>query len=369
MKSRTISVPGVLMTTQAYDGAVTYAPKVAYKEVFSPSVDNKFGDRKRPNAHHFTRTRVTGLKGTRWNTSPSVFATNVQEGVFRSADLYPDYAEDPWIDQHMYNMALGDLAQAIRGSVDLSVDGAQAGKTRDMVKAIARFNVYVADFLQDFGGMPLKAIGKKWLEYQYGWKPTLSTIYEAGKAYYDPDTRLGVFKVRSRYPTVRRRDIVANFFSGCDEVAIRTEKHACEMKVWLRPPASALQDVGGYTSLNPASIAWELMPFSFLIDWFVNVGGYIRNLESAMLYGSLFESGYVTYVTKIRSVHSACGKGKNGSQDCVMDAHGEWEFIRRTRQVLTEYPLPYPPRLKPELGAGRLLNAAALLSLLLKDKR
>ena len=28
--------------------------------------------------------------------------------------------------------------------------------------------------------------------------------------------------------------------------------------------------------LNPASVAWELTPFSFVVDWFVNIGSFLR---------------------------------------------------------------------------------------------
>jgi hypothetical protein len=29
--------------------------------------------------------------------------------------------------------------------------------------------------------------------------------------------------------------------------------------------------------VNPAAIAWELVPFSFVVDWFVNVGEFLNN--------------------------------------------------------------------------------------------
>lgn len=61
---------------------------------------------------------------------------------------------------------------------------------------------------------------------------------------------------------------------------------------------------------NPASIAWELIPFSFIVDWFVNVGDVIASLDNIGLTG-----GSITYVaiTHTRISSSAAFGGGVGS--------------------------------------------------------
>jgi hypothetical protein len=44
--------------------------------------------------------------------------------------------------------------------------------------------------------------------------------------------------------------------------------------------------------LNPATVAWELVPYSFIADWFVPVGDYLTGLTADC--GLVFKGGSVT---------------------------------------------------------------------------
>lgn len=47
--------------------------------------------------------------------------------------------------------------------------------------------------------------------------------------------------------------------------------------------------------LNPAALAWERLPFSFVADWFVPVGQWLGHLDAGL--GCQFKGGSVSYIT------------------------------------------------------------------------
>ena len=52
--------------------------------------------------------------------------------------------------------------------------------------------------------------------------------------------------------------------------------------------------VSTYTSMNPASIKWELVPYSFVVDWFYDIGSYLRGCETSTIYSSVFKAGWTS---------------------------------------------------------------------------
>jgi len=133
-----------------------------------------------------------------------------------------------------------------------------------------------------------KIIGDTWLEYRFGWRPLISEI-DATIDYIneeDPtarlDTRniLGVGKAEysgwplgdSSYKTIVSR---TPGFDGRWREAIKTT-------VLYRGQVGMGSSAAGYTAtklgLHPTDwipTAWELVPYSFLIDYFVNLGDII----------------------------------------------------------------------------------------------
>jgi hypothetical protein len=45
--------------------------------------------------------------------------------------------------------------------------------------------------------------------------------------------------------------------------------------------------------VNPASIAWELIPFSFIVDWFLNVGDFLNQFSDFL--GLRIEDDYTSH--------------------------------------------------------------------------
>lgn len=101
-----------------------------------------------------------------------------------------------------------------------------------------------------------------WLETAFGWAPLLQSVYDA-------------MKVLDLDRTTRRR-------------ARSSSKHVrsgvtAEFRTTSGNRFSAL----GLT--NPAEIAWDLVPFSFVIDWFIPIGVSIRFLGTKFLVQAVYQ--------------------------------------------------------------------------------
>lgn len=64
-------------------------------------------------------------------------------------------------------------------------------------------------------------------------------------------------------------------------------------KAWL----SAELEVAGYRSMqqlgfaNPVGLAWELIPYSFVVDWALNIGSYL-DLQTSLWGLKVLDAGY-----------------------------------------------------------------------------
>lgn len=123
-------------------------------------------------------------------------------------------------------------------------------------------------------------------------------------------------------------------------------------------------DLARWGSLNPVSIGYELMPYSFVLDWFLDVGGYLRNYETSLLYATRFRSGFVSEICSASAAFDASGQYSLGSypkDTYVAKLQAAGKFVQFQRTKLNAYPAPRLPHFKADLSSGRLLNLAALM--------
>jgi hypothetical protein len=116
------------------------------------------------------------------------------------------------------------------------------------------------------------------------------------------------------------------------------------------------------------SLGWELIPYSFVVDWFIDVGSYLRNLETALLFGTIFKSGFVSELYAVDLVDDYLPSFLINTKQT--DTATWWLLTKATsrrryrefyRTKLTSYPFPRKPTFKVDLGSQRLLSAASLL--------
>lgn len=324
------------------------------------NIQSSSGDFKNPQPQRYTKTTYSNIYGYGY----SIIGGNVYgtEGY-----LYPAAGGDHIFDSSSAeNAALENLYEQIRGSVDLSIDLYQIKQTQQTVVKAIRLVTQMRKTLVSIVKSRPKDWGSQWLEYVYGVKPTLSTIFESLDRIRKPETVWYDIRARASQRDKKvERGVVGS--PGIVYLTVYETSHRVEYRCKFAMSGSALESLAGFSSLNPVSFAWEALPYSFVVDWFVNVGGYLRSVESALLYNQAFVSGYKTITSKSR-----CGSSIKGNNhiydgyDVVYDAVGETTLCDKRRVVLGSAPMPQVPRFKVDLGSGRLLNAAALLSQLLK---
>lgn len=192
--------------------------------------------------------------------------------------------------------ATEDFYEKLRGDVDLSVDAFQISQTLNMLKNPLGIVTKFAKQAKKRAKKEKREIGDIWLELQYGWGPAVSTAYgiadQVGKG---ASTGIGqIFKGKG-HDSKSFTNKVSRTVGGFSMDGSYTIKHNASCTVYglvNMDDESIAQTAAHYSSLNPASIAWELLPYSFVVDWFVGIGSYIRTVESACLYGSLVSSSW-----------------------------------------------------------------------------
>jgi len=129
-----------------------------------------------------------------------------------------------------------------------------------------------------------KSFGANWLEFAYGWSPLAGDIAAAVEILQNPILPITVTGSATRsYPTgdisppvyIERPDAFNDWseFSFTDTYAVPkvTCKQGCQVEV--TNPNLWLANQLGF--VNPASFLWELVPYSFVVDWFANVGQFV----------------------------------------------------------------------------------------------
>jgi hypothetical protein len=205
-------------------------------------------------------------------------------------------------------------------------------------------------------GKNRQSFANNWLQLQYGWKPLLNDIYSACKhlAYTQNRDFKRVYRVRH---TISKE---GNFRLSSDTSfgGIATQK-----KQWIAKVTSINQGaILGLT--DPRATAWELVPFSFVADWFIPIGNYFEevNLRSALSGNFVLSSILLTQTTSITQRGS-------GPFDSYMDIYYNATDITSLRQIQGSLPKPQMPELKPLSKVLTFQHAANAVALIVSKMR
>lgn len=102
---------------------------------------------------------------------------------------------------------------------------------------------------------------------------------------------------------------------------------------------------------NPALLAWELVPFSFVADWFVNIGDCLQSLDNPLQISGL------TVIKSMKVRSSVIAARKSGT----WSGSGTYDEIVYSRTPPTALSLIVRPQFDPSLSATKIANAVALL--------
>lgn len=348
-------------TTVYNSGSVVENPVYKQRDYFLGQNGNANGNRIQPNPHLIVGTIEkyhSGVLSLYSQTNPAVGYTTTGDSVVSSnyTSLYtpPDNLD------YIYNRALENVVERIRGSIDLALMAAEGAKTAEMIRSMNRVKTYIA-------AINPKNIAKTFLQWKYGVKPLLQDVYNAASKIVGGSDS-GRTKIRGR---ARERDKISYIgtpINGQPENCTCEWSHRVSLDLWYDFNPKMLASLAGWTSMNPASLVWETLPYSFVVDWFINVSGYIRCVETGYLYEQFYVSGTRTDTTNwiYRSEYDF--DTDIGGLMKRLQANGKFRRYVKNRTVIGP-PYPYAPSLKVDLGFSQMQSAVALIAVFLQGKR
>lgn len=217
----------------------------------------------------------------------------------------------------------------------------------------------------DAGPQHAQRISDGWLELQYGWKPLIGDIYTLADQIAKSD------KPRSRRLRVSHS---IPMLPGClpDGQFLVTGGGSVSKQII----AYVTEDIPSWPRalglMDPEQVVWELVPFSFVVDWFIPVGNWIQARDFASRAVGTF---VITQRTKY-DVRMAAGQYRINKPRCyfgydVKTASVGWKkYVSLQRTVVPTLPQVPLPSFSSGLGRGsRLANAAALLFSIFVEKK
>jgi hypothetical protein len=384
----------------------------SWKRVVSCPYPPVQGNFKSPNPWSYTITDSTSMTGEHivWNTV--LGSIQVTSGNIGRGNLAPSPPDTSSAVNNAINGAISRLNEKVRGSLDLATSLAETGQAFKMLNLVGRFESGVVDMRRSYDREILKKIrsfrsrrglaralrnwqrdlrsrypgayrpvpvtpglvsrvsslgANGWCEYTYGWNPLISDI--RGVAENIVGFVRNNDKVSGKY-TLRLNNTTAapdfDMQNGWVYPSTYTDEGFVMAKFNIKLSNGWDPGLAKWSSLNPLAVAWELTPYSFVIDWFLDIGDYMRNLESALLFNSKFVSGSRSVLIKVQRSRKVQAVKNNANAKTICNGSNAYSYTNFTRSILTFYPTPYLPSFKADLGSSRLISAAALLRQLIR---
>lgn len=218
-------------------------------------------------------------------------------------------------------------------------------------------------------------VDKTWLEYSYGWKPLLGDVYNHAQALAENVIEranvVRYVKGRAKTKIVRSANSVA---TGDPHKIYRTSEDArwVEFGFSYKLQNGEINTFSQFGIDNPLEVLWELVPFSFVADWFINIGGFIKSLTATT--GLILHAGFKS--TRRHTVNTTevwpCGTVERAAAGSFAIWSGPGmiqrsEDLQISRYQVLDWPWPEPPSFRNPFGKGedygltKAMSSVALL--------
>jgi hypothetical protein len=191
-----------------------------------------------------------------------------------------------------------------------------------------------------------------WLELHFGWVPLCQDIFNAVQVLSSnpPANRV---KATARYTELVKESFPPTTYpinwAGISGNAVYGA--LVQADVYVSNPNLALANQLGL--VNPATVAWELVPFSFLVDWFYPVGAFLDSFSD--LLGYKIEYPMTTTLRKVDFVQ------RNVDQPSASSSRRDQRLLQNAVRVKRTLGIPpYVLRTVPFKGFSVARGATAI---------
>lgn len=262
-----------------------------------------------------------------------------------------------------YERLRGEVSDSALWAVNLAEYNQSIAMMVNRTRQLARFtrhlmrlNFVAAAAALGLDGKPARvsvrrSMANNWLEYSFGWKPLIMDIYSTIDLLQEP--------IKSITPkgSASASDIYDDNPSAGGLIWTRKRrfgmlraKQGCEISI-SNPNLYLANNLG---LANPAIVAWELVPFSFVIDWFANVGNFLSSGTDFL--GLTVKNPWAVVSCKTRIQTQRYNYWSNPS--LVQNAFWQAYYIERKTQLSGVTLKFYPARY---WGWQRMANASSVL--------
>lgn len=273
------------------------------------------------------------------------------------------------------------------GVAMLYVSGAEAGKTASMIaKALRLMTIPIKDAKKKLGltrkqlrtpegrARVLQSANDAWLEGRYGWRPFVYDVMSWFDARATPKAQRYTARARKvkKVNVTSYRNLAQSIRLGMirvmEELTVVGTLRAGQLAEFRPQINGYAQSFGLYDVMGTA---WDLIPYSFVYDWFCNLGDVAKALQAYALVDRRI--GWYSETTEVVLKHTPGVLG-------ALEWHDDDEFfsyqrlpvgyaftetVRRKRRVPIDVFIP-TFAVRCDLNTAKIVDLAALLRNLLR---
>lgn len=272
-------------------------------------------------------------------------------------------AQDLWQVSQLTRM-IGDTTTRLAASM-------RSLKKGDLPQAISSlWHTSTPRFNKRHPPNPANSLADNWLALQYGWKPLLSDIH----GLMDSIARLQLASVvvytarSSAHYDEQKVNYMTLGTPGSPRIGAQITTSTVDVRYGIRYQIDnhlkAFLAQTGFT--NPINLAWEVLPYSFVVDWFIPIGPYLESLTAWD--GLVFLDGWKSTLRRTHTIWNVAYSGKQYLLD--PNDHQMISYIGNCARVTTEYArvklTAFPglsiPSFKNPVSGQHAANGLALLN-------
>jgi len=211
----------------------------------------------------------------------------------------------------------------------------------------------------------LNLISAARLEIAYGWIPLMQDSFGAvqhlSEREKEANRAIITVKARAKETSFESSSVGWGYRSYSGLVDRHREiEHQVLVRLDYYKDNGLLHELAQLGITNPASLAWELTPFSFVVDWFFPIGDYLNRLDATL--GLSFKGGSASKKTtvKVKPTNGRCTN--TGLSTSIVIPSGKGRMMLFNRNVYGSSPMVPPPSFKPGGNLSHVYNGAALIA-------